>query len=74
MKHQLLHTEKLRCHNPKVFFVDLQENERGRVVNITEEVNGMRDRIMVPLENLGEFIAALVAVGKAAEKHHTPPR
>ena len=34
----------------KIFFLDLQENHRGRYFKITEDVNGRRDTIIVPLE------------------------
>ena len=33
----------------KVFFLDYKENSRGRVLKITEDVNGRRDTIMVPV-------------------------
>jgi hypothetical protein len=32
----------------KIFFLDYKENSRGRVLKITEDVNGRRDTIMVP--------------------------
>jgi len=54
----LLHTEKI-LSDRKIFFLDLKENSRGRVVKITEDVGGNRDTIMVPSEILGDFIAAL---------------
>ena len=44
---------------PKVFFLDLIENTRGRVIRITEDVNGRRDRIMVPAEARADLIKAL---------------
>ena len=58
MDSDLLHTEKILADR-KVFFLDLKENQRGRVVKITEDVAGNRDTIMVPAEILGYFIAAL---------------
>jgi len=54
----LLHTEKILADR-KVFFLDLKENARGKVVKITEDVAGNRDTIMVPAEILPDFIAAL---------------
>lgn len=54
----LLHTEKILADR-KVFFLDLKENNRGKVLKITEDVGGNRDTIMVPAEILGDFIAAL---------------
>jgi hypothetical protein len=43
----------------KVFFIDLKENDRGRFLKITEDVSGRRDTIMVPMEALPDFVAAL---------------
>ena len=54
----LLHTEKILADR-KVFFLDLKQNARGKVVKITEDVGGNRDTIMVPADILGDFIAAL---------------
>lgn len=56
-----LHTEKIITER-KLFFLDLKENDRGRVVKITEDVRGRRDTIMVPVETLREFIEALQRV------------
>jgi len=42
-----------------VFFLDYKENSRGRVLKITEDVNGRRDTIMVPDEALDDFADAL---------------
>ena len=58
MENDLLHTEKIIADR-KVFFLDLKQNRRGKVVKITEDVGGNRDTIMVPAEILGDFIAAL---------------
>jgi len=62
----LLHTEKILADR-KVFFLDLKENVRGKVVKITEDVSGNRDTIMVPADILGDFIAALQDIQKTAE-------
>lgn len=43
----------------KVFFIDLKENDRGRFLKITEDVSGRRDTIMVPMDALPDFVAAL---------------
>jgi hypothetical protein len=43
----------------KLFFLDLKENNRGRFMQITEDVGGRRDRIMLPVEVFEEFSAAL---------------
>jgi hypothetical protein len=62
----LLHTEKIIADR-KVFFLDLKENQRGKVVKITEDVAGNRDTIMVPAEILGDFIAALQDIKATAD-------
>jgi len=59
-----LHTEKIVTER-KIFFLDLKENDRGRFVKITEDVRGRRDTIMLPLDNLEEFIDALSAIRAA---------
>ncbi|MDB4804847.1 RNA-binding protein [Akkermansiaceae bacterium] len=51
-----------------MFFLDLKENQRGRVVKITEDVGGNRDTIMVPAEILGDFIDALTDIRDTAEQ------
>ena len=61
MDQEILHTEKILADR-KIFFMDLKENQRGRVVKITEDVSGNRDTIMVPAEILGDFIAALTDI------------
>ncbi len=43
----------------KIFFLDYKENNRGRVLKITEDVSGRRDTIMVPDEALDDFADAL---------------
>ena len=58
MENDLLHTEKIIADR-KVFFLDLKESARGKVVKITEDVAGNRDTIMVPAEILADFIGAL---------------
>ena len=67
MESDLLHTEKILADR-KVFFLDLKENARGKVVKITEDVAGNRDTIMVPAEILGDFIAALHDIQSTAEE------
>jgi len=59
-----LHTEKL-VTDRKIFFLDLKENDRGRVVKITEDVRGRRDTIMLPVEMLRDFIEALQRIDEA---------
>lgn len=55
---KVLATEKIVCGR-KIFFFDFKENQRGRVLKITEDVNGRRDTIMVPDEALDDFYEAL---------------
>jgi hypothetical protein len=65
-KNDLLHTEKILADR-KVFFLDLKQNARGRVVKITEDVGGNRDTIMVPADILGDFIAALTDIKETSD-------
>lgn len=58
-----LHTEKLYAER-KVFFLDLKENDRGRVVKITEDVRGRRDTVMLPIEMLQDFIISLQRISE----------
>jgi hypothetical protein len=51
----------------KIFFLDFKENNRGRVLKITEDVNGRRDTIMVPDEALDDFYEALGRILDADE-------
>lgn len=67
MQQDNLHTEKIIADR-KVFFLDLKENARGRVVKITEDVSGNRDTIMVPAEILGDFIEALTDIQATADE------
>ena len=66
MNQEVLHTEKILADR-KIFFLDLKENARGRVVKITEDVSGNRDTIMVPAEILGDFIEALQDIKETAD-------
>ncbi len=66
MNQEVLHTEKILADR-KIFFLDLKENARGRVVKITEDVSGNRDTIMVPAEILGDFIEALTDIKETAD-------
>ena len=63
----LLHTEKI-LSDRKTFFLDLKQNSRGMVVKITEDVGGNRDTIMVPVEILADFIAALTDIKMTADE------
>ncbi len=54
----VLASEKIAAGR-KIFFLDYKENSRGRVLKITEDVNGRRDTIMVPAEALDDFYDAI---------------
>jgi hypothetical protein len=43
----------------KIFFLDLKENQRGRFLKITEDVDGRRNTIMLPAEGFKDFVEAL---------------
>jgi hypothetical protein len=51
----------------KKFIFTLKENQRGRFLRITEDVNGRRDNIIVPAPGLAEFRRVLEEMAKAAE-------
>ena len=70
MQSDLLHTEKILADR-KVFFLDLKENARGKVVKITEDVAGNRDTIMVPAEILPDFIAALQDIQSTSDAEYS---
>ena len=55
----------------KVFFLDLKENQRGRFLQITEDVAGRRNRVMVPMEAFADFGVSLMRLLNEAE--HMPP-
>lgn len=52
----------------KVFFIDLKENQRGRVYKITEDVGGRRDTIMLPAAAARDFAEALLRLVAFEEK------
>jgi len=47
-------TEKIEVEH-KLFFLDLQENARGRFFRLTEDAGGRRSTIILPLEDAREF-------------------
>ncbi|MEM9399162.1 MAG: PUR family DNA/RNA-binding protein [Verrucomicrobiota bacterium] len=57
----LLRSEKIAVER-KQFYFDLKENERGRFLKITEDVNGRRDTIILPSTGMKEFADALNAI------------
>lgn len=50
----------------KKFIFTLKENQRGRFLRITEDVNGRRDNIIVPAPGLEEFLRVLQEMTRAA--------
>ena len=63
---RVLASEKI-VSGRKIFFLDYKENNRGRVLKITEDVNGRRDTIMVPDEALDDFADALERILDAGD-------
>ena len=49
-----LHSDKIQVER-KRFFFDLSENQRGRFLRITEDVNGRRNTIVIPTVGLEDF-------------------
>lgn len=56
-----LATEKIEVEY-KTFYLDLQENHRGRFLRITEDAGGRRETVIVPIENAAEFTATVKKV------------
>ena len=56
-----LKSEKITVER-KQFFFDLKENDRGRFLRITEDVNGRRDTIILPSTGLEDFAQALNSI------------
>lgn len=53
-----LATEKIEVEH-KTFFLDLQENHRGRFLRLTEDAGGRRETVIVSIENAAEFTEAI---------------
>jgi hypothetical protein len=51
-------TEKIEVEY-KIFFLDLQENHRGRFLRVTEDAGGRRETVIIPIENGREFVDTL---------------
>lgn len=60
-----LATEKIEVEY-KIFFLDLQENHRGRFLRVTEDAGGRRETVIIPIENAREFVDTLRRVIAAA--------
>ena len=46
----------------KHFYVELRENERGRLLRITEEAHGRSNSIIVPSTGVDDFTATIAEV------------
>jgi len=57
----LLASEKFSIDR-KVFYLDLKENGRGRFLKITEDVDGRRDTILLPVEIFRDFAVAFASL------------
>jgi len=53
-----LHSRKIQVER-KLFFLDMKENQRGKFLKITEDVNGRRDTIIIPASGLPEILEAI---------------
>lgn len=69
-----LKSEKIQIER-KTFIFTLKENDRGRFLRITEEVNGRRDNIIIPDTGLDEFstiLADMVCADKQMQSNNHP--
>ena len=66
-----LKSHSIRVERKHITF-DLKENPRGRFLRITEEVNGRRDAVIVPLTGIEDFRAALDEIIKFSKTF--PPK
>jgi hypothetical protein len=66
-----LKREEIQVERKKFIFT-LKENQRGRFLRITEDVNGRRDNVIIPAPGLADFLRVLQEMIKAAEA--TPPK
>jgi len=68
---ETLRTEKIQIER-KTFIFALEEKPRGRFLRITEDVNGRRDKIIIPAPGLEEFRKLVDDMVKASVE--TPPK
>jgi len=61
----ILKTENLQVER-KSFTLQLRENPRGRLLRITEDVQGRRNQIIIPSTGLEEFRRVIADMAKAA--------
>lgn len=69
-----LHSDKIQVER-KMFFFDLNENPRGRFLRITEDVNGRRNAIVIPVVGLEDFrriIDEMIEHNKQLPQSSTP--
>ena len=62
-----LKTESIQIER-KTFIFTLKENARGRLLRITEDVNGRRDNIIIPSTGLEDFRKMVNEMVKAANE------
>jgi hypothetical protein len=60
---ETIRSEKIQVER-KIFFFDLKENQRGRFLRITEDVNGRRDTIILPAPGLVDFVHVLQSIAE----------
>jgi len=70
---QTIRSEQIQVER-KIFFFDLKENQRGRFLRITEDVNGRRDTIILPAPGVADFIKALQSIAEDCESDLPPGR
>ena len=66
MQEDTLKKEEIQIER-KTFIFTLKENPRGRLLRITEDVNGRRDNIIIPSTGLEEFAKVVGEMVKAAD-------
>ncbi len=67
-----LRTETIQIER-KSFIFTLKDNPRGRLLRITEDVNGRRDSIIVPATGLEDFRRALEEMLATSAATPLPP-
>ena len=55
---EMIATERVESER-KVFFFDLKKNQRGRFLKISEDANGHRNTIIVPVSGLRDVVLAM---------------
>ena len=56
----------------KVFAIALKENQNGRFLRITEEVNDKRNTVIVPEAGFDDFLTVVIGMVEASKT--TPPK